>query len=140
MSMALRSPDELPDLRGMLEREFSRRGLPEDDLAAVMLAAHEAAKNGLRFSDAQRRPVEAAVCFGHDAEVCVQVTDAGAGFEPDALFCAPPLDEDHGRGLCLMQGLMDSVRVERRGALTVVCLRKRLSAPAAEEGDTRHVA
>jgi len=140
-SMALSSPDDFCGLRRMLESEFGRRGLTEDDLAAVMLAVHEAAKNGLRFSDAQRRPVEVAVSFGRDSEVCVHVTDAGAGFEPDQPFCAPPLDEGHGRGLCLMQGLMDSVRVERRGPLTVVCLRKRLSAPpAAEEDGTRYVA
>lgn len=64
-----------------------------------------------------------------EGEVTITIRDEGRGFDPRAL--ADPTDPDHlllthGRGVCLMHALMDTVNFEERG--TVVRMRKRLRA------------
>jgi len=65
-----------------------------------------------------------------EGEVTITVRDEGRGFNPHAL--ADPTDPDHlllthGRGVRLMQELMDAVSFDESG--TVVRMRKRLRAP-----------
>lgn len=64
-----------------------------------------------------------------DAEKCViRVVDRGQGFGVDETTArTPDLSSDGGRGVALMQALVDKVRFESRPQEgTVVCLEKRL--------------
>jgi anti-sigma regulatory factor (Ser/Thr protein kinase) len=95
------SPDgeALGALRRMLRRWLTETGASPDDVAAVTMAANEAWENAIEHAHAFA-PVPISVAFERrDADVFITVHDAGA----------PPgvSDPDRGRGLALMQALMD---------------------------------
>jgi anti-sigma regulatory factor (Ser/Thr protein kinase) len=95
------SPDgeALGALRRMLRRWLAETGASPDDVAAVTMAANEAWENAIEHAHAFA-PVPISVAFERrGADVFITVHDAGA----------PPResDPDRGRGLTLMQALMD---------------------------------
>jgi serine phosphatase RsbU (regulator of sigma subunit)/anti-sigma regulatory factor (Ser/Thr protein kinase) len=95
------SPDgeALGALRRTLRRWLAEAGASADDVAAVTMAANEAWENAIEHAHAFA-PVPISVAFERrDDDVYVTVHDAGA----------PPgeSDPDRGRGLALMQALMD---------------------------------
>ncbi|MEA2316999.1 MAG: hypothetical protein QOD44_1188 [Solirubrobacteraceae bacterium] len=95
------SPDgeALGALRRLLRRWLTETGASQDDVAAVTMAANEAWENAIEHAHAFA-PVPISVAFERrDADVFITVHDAGA----------PPgvSDPDRGRGLTLMQALMD---------------------------------
>lgn len=129
ISTTVHSLEDLPAARHLLARELERCGCPKSELCDIILATHEAAKNGLRFSGERPVYVTAHLC---DDRITVCVADCGAGFEPGR--CQPALCPDpqqsHGRGLHLMCELMDAVEVDRRPLGCVVRMSRRL-VPAA---------
>jgi anti-sigma regulatory factor (Ser/Thr protein kinase) len=121
------SPDReaLGALRRMLRRWLAESGASTDDVAAVTMAANEAWENAIEHAHAFA-PVPISVAFERrDHDVFITVHDAGA----------PPgrTDPDRGRGLALMQALMDEASFSfggRDGGS--VLLRRRIgTAPAA---------
>jgi anti-sigma regulatory factor (Ser/Thr protein kinase) len=129
ISITVRTQSELLTLRHLLSRSLQQRGCSAGDVQAVVLAAHEAAKNGLRFSG--DRPVDVTLRFEGD-QIAVCVADSGPGFEHDHWRgTLPDVRQTSGRGLHLMHGLMDCVDVVVEPAGCVVRMAKRLRlAPA----------
>ena len=129
ISTTLHSLEDLPAARCLLATELERRGCPESDLQDIVLATHEAAKNGLRFSG--ERPVYVTLHLQED-RVTVCVADHGEGF--DCSRCQPSLlpdpQQSHGRGLHLMHELMDTVEVARQPLGCVVRMSRRLALAA----------
>ena len=97
--------------------------LPEPAVFDVVLCLEEACKNAIRFSGSER-DIDVTVAVSK-REVDLVVRDHGVGFEPAAIDPAVPPDplDTSGRGLFLLNSLMDEVRIARdRGA--VVTARK----------------
>lgn len=110
ISTTIHAPDDLLALRCLLSAQLERRGCSQTDSEAVILATHEAAVNGLRFSG--ERPVYITLHF-HPDRLLVCVADSGQGFDlgrrrRNAL---PSVHRPSGRGLHLMEQLMDDVAV-----------------------------
>lgn len=130
ISTTIHAAADLPALRRLLWRSLEQRGCQADDAEAVVLAAHEAAMNALRFSAAA--PVYITVHTRPD-RIVVCVADAGAGFDHDRWRqqALPDGQQTGGRGLHLMHGLMDRVDVVVQPLGCVVRMAKRLSLEAA---------
>ncbi|HEX2105229.1 MAG TPA: SpoIIE family protein phosphatase [Solirubrobacteraceae bacterium] len=115
------SPDgeSLGALRRMLRRWLAEAGASDDDTAAVTMAANEAWENAIEHAHAFA-PVPISVAFERrQDDVYITVHDAGA----------PPgeSDPDRGRGLALMQALMDEASFSFGGRYGgSVVLRRRL--------------
>jgi len=131
-STTVHSLGDLVALRRFLWRELERRGCSQNDGEAVILAAHEAAKNGLRYSG--ERPVYITLHFALD-RVVVCVADCGQGFDYSRWQGSPPpgAHRPSGRGLHLMQQLMDQVEVAGQPFGCVVRMRKRLALDSAAD-------
>jgi PAS domain S-box-containing protein len=117
------SPDgeSLGALRRMLRRWLQEAGASDDDAAAVTMAANEAWENAIEHAHAFA-PVPISVAFERrEEDVYITVHDAGA---------APgESDPDRGRGLTLMQALMDEASFSFGGRYGgSVVLRRRLGA------------
>jgi anti-sigma regulatory factor (Ser/Thr protein kinase) len=124
-STTVHAPDDLLALRRLLSAQLERRSCPQADSEAVILATHEAAMNGLRFSG--ERPVYITVHF-HPDRLLVCVADSGQGFDlgrrrRNAL---PSVHRPSGRGLHLMEQLMDDVTVSVPPLGCLVRMGKRL--------------
>jgi anti-sigma regulatory factor (Ser/Thr protein kinase) len=112
-------PGSLRQARRLLMRWLDRTGASEQEAEEIQLACHEACMNAVEHAHRVGEHVfqlEAGVAAGC---VLVTVRDSGGWHEP-----APGRD---GKGLELMNGLMDNVSVGRGGDGTVVELRRQLS-------------
>jgi len=107
-------------LRGELRSYLALQGASKAAAANVVLATQEAAKNALRASPGR----VTVMVWTADGVVWVRVRDRGHGFAtPPSRRCPGPWST-HGRGLCLMDALMDEVHVEHRhGTQVLMCLR-----------------
>lgn len=115
--------------------------LSDDDRAAVKLAVGEACNNAVEHALGRDDHDGAGQNFVAPVDVCVsvqtgaleiEVTNQGNGFHPRRHRAMPdPLQlQETGRGMALMEMLMDSVEYLSRDGNTVVRLRKRLPEPA----------
>ncbi len=119
--LRLELPSDLSSLwyaRRLLGRWLDRAGASEREAREIQLAAHEACANAVehayRFGDSIVG-FEAALV---DGEVTLKITDTGQWREP--------VDVGRGRGISLMQGLMDTVSVDGAHRGTTVELTRRL--------------
>jgi len=115
--------------------------LPPDTRAAIKLAVGEACNNAALHSalakanlaDTSRlscapvafRPITVAARTNGDA-LEIEVSNHGNGFHPTMGGAMPDAYAEHGRGIALMEMLMDSVEYLSVNGDTVVRLRKRL--------------
>src|SRR5215469_7040919 len=104
--------------------------------ADIELALREALANAVihgNHEDANKRVYVECRCY-RNGEVLITVRDEGEGFDTNA-STDPTLPDkllsDHGRGIYLMQQLMDDVRYEKGG--TVVRMRKSSNFDAVQE-------
>lgn len=98
----------LPEVRSLIERLSIPTCLTPDEIAELKLAATEACLNAIRHGSPQGRngQVDVEVKAGLDC-VVVEVRDTGPGFNVRARRNHPsPLDES-GRGLQLIESLVD---------------------------------
>jgi anti-sigma regulatory factor (Ser/Thr protein kinase) len=113
-------PEALPALRRRLGRFLHAAGASEDEVYEITLTVSEAACNAIEHAygpgDASFE-VEATV---EDGEVEATVRDSGQWRERR--------DPQRGRGLKIIEGLMDGVEVSVERAGTVVRMRRRLAA------------
>jgi len=129
ISLTLGLPhDELsvPIVRRICSGALRVLGADPEDIADLELAITEACANVLRHAG---EGSEYAVTVVLDDSSCaIEVVDRGEGLDPNALNAAPPgPGAETGRGIGLMQSLVDSVRFTsspREG--TVVRLTKQL--------------
>lgn len=110
-------------MRRALRAFLVRRAVEPAVVAQVVLAADEAFVNALAHGGGDVVRVSARVT---QAEAAVEVRDRGAGFSPPASrIAAPDVDSPHGRGLFLMERLMDSVHIcSGRDGTTVRMVRR----------------
>lgn len=124
-------PDALAAMRRMLRRWLGEMGAAPDDTASIVMAANEAWQNAIEHGH-DFAPVPVAVRFEReDDDVVITVRDAGGRGRP-------PGDPDRGRGLDLMNGLVDSTRFDfgsHRGGVAV--LRRRIAVLAGTPASPR---
>ena len=108
-------PREIPKLTDGVTHVLQEKGWPEDDIMAVELALQEAVANAIRHGcggDASKE-LQCSVTCDDAGEIMITVRDPGTGFDPAKV--ANPLEpvnllKSSGRGIFLINGLMDDVR------------------------------
>jgi len=110
--------DSAPLLRRLLSRWLADRGASEWDLDAVLLAAAEACSNAIEHAyppDQRSFDVEVA---GDEDEISVTVRDYGSW--------RPPRGTNRGRGIKMMEALVDEVEIDRDDNGTTVKIHHQL--------------
>ena len=99
--------------------QLRQRNCPQDILFAIRLALEEALSNAIKHGNGldPSKTVTVEFSVGPD-ELCIVVTDQGAGFDPSGV--PDPTTDDHleqpnGRGIMLMRAYMDQVDYNSRG-------------------------
>ncbi len=126
----------VPILRNATSQFLADLGVSEDDVGDVELALTEACANVVRHAvDTTEYVVEVEVS---DAECVIVVCDEGPGFDPQQLPVrapdARPVPEQ-GRGLELINALVDDVRFDRDRHQHSVLLRKTWGDPIEEPAE-----
>lgn len=105
---------------------LAEQGVPEKELFPCELCIAEATGNAIKYAEGRARdlpPVAEALVTPDQIEL--RVTDHTAGFVlPERLPQPSPLSE-HGRGLFLIQSVMDEVRYLRGAKENILIMRKR---------------
>jgi len=100
----------------------------------IELALREALANAIVHgceNDANKK-VECCVACTENSDVMIIVRDPGAGFDPQTVpnpLATENLNSTHGRGIYLINQLMDEVSFERNGA--EIRMRKTVASPVA---------
>jgi anti-sigma regulatory factor (Ser/Thr protein kinase) len=115
------SAERLTLLRHLLERWLDEVGAEDDEVYDVLVACSEAATNAVEHAYGPALAEFSVVCSAEDGGVTVCVRDWGQWREPRG--------RDRGRGLRLMEGLMDEVTVSHSGSGTEVRMHRRLRCP-----------
>jgi anti-sigma regulatory factor (Ser/Thr protein kinase) len=111
-------PESLAPMRRELTRWLEAGGVGTGDVGALTLACGEAAANAVEHAYGPDDGTFQMRASRHGDEIAVEIRDRGSWREQRG--------EDHGRGLILMDALLDSVEVEPGADGTTVLLRKRL--------------
>jgi len=118
-ALRLRLPAEpatLGAMRSALRRWLAAMGVDERAAYRIVLAANEAAANAIEHAYAATTAEFEVTAAREHGAVVVSVRDWGRW--------RAPRDEHRGRGLQLMEAMMDEVRVERQADGTTVWLRR----------------
>ncbi len=126
------SAEALPKVVEAVEEVAAQLGLTQPDAEEVAIALTEAVNNAIYHGNGgvQDRPV--AIRFDRGTKhLRIRVRDQGPGFDPDAV--PDPLAKENllkpsGRGILVMQSMMDEVEFVFSEGGTEVMLLKRLSA------------
>lgn len=108
-------PAAIPMLTDGVTHVLEEKGWADADVMAVELALQESVANAIRHGcrgDATKR-LQCSVTCDESGEILISVRDPGPGFDPTTV--ANPLDpanvlKPSGRGIFLINGLMDDVR------------------------------
>ncbi len=108
--------------------------LPPDSRAAVKLAVGEACNNAILHTEPtpENTPgTVAVVCRVTPEALEVEITNRGDGFLPGPIAKMPDPEtlSEHGRGMALMEMMMDSVEYVSHHGNTTVRMRKNRSLP-----------
>lgn len=113
-------PDAISTVTEGLERMLLEKGWSEEDVMGVELAVREALANAIRHGCGgdRTKQVQCYVTIESSGELSVVIRDPGPGFEADAV--PDPMSPDNmvkasGRGVYLINQLMDAVRFRDRG-------------------------
>jgi anti-sigma regulatory factor (Ser/Thr protein kinase) len=127
-------PRAIPTITDGVKQILERKHWADTDIMAVELAVQEALANGIRHGcqGDPSRQVQCCVAFGDDGEVTVVVRDPGTGFDTSAI--PDPLDPANvlkpgGRGVFLINRLMDDVRFTDGGREVQMRKRRAVDAP-----------
>ena len=129
-------PCELASVRGtvLAARDFlATQAFEKDELLACELALVEACNNAIRYAPNSRRnlPVEIHI-FCQKSRLEMHVVDHTLGFDrPDKIELPDP-EQENGRGLFIIQSLMDQVLYLRGAEENRLVLRKALKVHRAE--------
>ncbi len=109
-------------MRNVAQCVMADVGAPGDASEDVQLAVTEACANAVRHSDVN----EYVVHLNVDDSLCeVEIVDLGGGFDPAAVPAPDVSEMENGRGLFLMQELVDDLQFTRDDDGTHVKLTKR---------------
>lgn len=115
-------PSALHSLRALLRRWLTQAAASDVDVHAIVMACSEACTNAIEHAGAGPDETIAFEAVLRDGEVDVTVRDRGHWRDQ-----RPPSDQ--GRGLDLIDALMDDVQLSTTTEGTVVRLRRRLTEP-----------
>jgi serine phosphatase RsbU (regulator of sigma subunit)/anti-sigma regulatory factor (Ser/Thr protein kinase) len=115
-------PGALRSLRALLRRWLAQADAADVDVHAIVMACSEACTNAIEHAGAGPDETISFEAVLQDGEVDVTVRDRGHWRDQ-----RPPSDQ--GRGLDLIDALMDDVQLETSPSGTVIRLRRRLSEP-----------
>ncbi|MGH2840008.1 MAG: ATP-binding SpoIIE family protein phosphatase, partial [Solirubrobacteraceae bacterium] len=115
-------PRALSSLRALLRRWLEQADAADADVHAIVMACSEACTNAIEHAGAAPGATIAFEARLHDGEVEVEVRDHGHWRDQ-----RPPSDQ--GRGLDLIEALMDDVHLETVPEGTTIRLRRRLTEP-----------
>lgn len=128
-------PAALGKIQSGMNELLTGRGWPHDDAMKVELALQEALANAIRHGcqNDRSKQVQCLVSFDEAGSVVIVVRDPGPGFDVNAV--PDPLEGDNifrssGRGVFLINQLMDSVEFADRGREVVMRKRPSSSHPA----------
>jgi serine/threonine-protein kinase RsbW len=111
--------DQARDVQSVIVDAAERVGYPEASLFAIRLALEEALSNAFRHGNRNDPSKSVTVECSVDAQsVCVDVTDEGEGFDPEAVpdpTAAENIEIPSGRGIVLMRSFMTEVVFEPPG-------------------------
>lgn len=127
------APAQLAGLRQAARHAL--REVPPQIADELVLAIDEAATNAILYGSRGGDPVQVAV-WVRDGWVEATVVDHGPAQPPHPPSTTDRLDS-HGRGLWLLDCLVDEVRVERAALGTQVTLRQRIRPPTRPTGGGR---
>jgi serine/threonine-protein kinase RsbW len=122
------TPQNVALARRMLDDVTMRLGLSDDDRAHLKLALSEACTNAVQHGSPRGSDNAFHVrCELREQRLIVEVQDEGAGFDFNGTALPDPYDlTSSGRGLFLMQYLVDALELIRRPDGMVVRLVKAL--------------
>ena len=112
-------------MRRALRAYLSQRALEPDVVCDVVLAADEAFINAVAHAEAADDPIRVTACVS-ESEASVVVRDGGSGFtlRRSAAQPVPDVHSVSGRGVFIIERLMDEVSVRSgRGGTTVRMVR-----------------
>ena len=113
-------PRALASLRALLRRWLEQAEAVDADVHAIVMACSEACTNAIEHAGVGTGETISFEAVLHDGEVGVSVRDRGRWRDQ-----RPPSDQ--GRGLDLIEALMDEVHVDTAAAGTTIRLRRRLT-------------
>jgi PAS domain S-box-containing protein len=116
-------PEALASMRSLLRRWLRHAAGSDQEIAEITTACGEAATNAIEHAGSSGTVPFEVLGRLHGREVDITVRDYGAW--------RPPREGDQGRGLSLMQALMDSVEVTPTHEGTSVRLRRTLNGDGA---------
>ena len=117
----------LPSVVARIMEAVGRTGCAEGHEFEVEVAVNEALANAVRHGCKENPEHSVQVCVACDMDrgLIIVVRDPGGGFDPSCLpspVSGENLHRSHGRGIFLINRLMDEVRFERGG--TEIWMRK----------------
>jgi anti-sigma regulatory factor (Ser/Thr protein kinase) len=111
-------PESLPGLRRRLVRFLQAAGADEEETYEIALTVCEAAGNAIEHAYGPADATFEVEARARDGELTAVIRDKGNWREPRA--------HGGGRGLKIMDGLMDELEVQTEESGTVVRMRRRL--------------
>lgn len=105
-------PDAACELRASLSDLLAKNAVDDGARSAALLCVQEALTNAIRHTGERESRIGVSVQVSR-GDLKMEVRDRGCGFDAadlDLTAVPDPMDE-HGRGLFLMQQLMDDVRI-----------------------------
>ncbi len=120
-------PQNAGQVRERVRTLAVRAGLSGLNLAEVEIAVGEAVTNAILYGSPTAASLIVIASGLRDGAFFVEVRDQGHGFDPAAVHEAEDTDALGGRGIHLMQALMDQVELHHNGTGMIARLFKRLS-------------
>lgn len=130
--VAQNEPACVPKLRGLVRDFLSSLRIDPSITYDILLATDEAAANAVAHGQsAGGNGVVRLRCSTEGGWVVVAIADEGAGFDPStvAMDHLPSWSSPGGRGLYLVQELMDEVEIDPSPRGTVIQMRRRVEIP-----------
>jgi anti-sigma regulatory factor (Ser/Thr protein kinase) len=119
----------VPLARSLFADWLEHLGVDASDAEDLVLTVSELCTNAVRFGSGAPGSLSVHAWIDDDALV-VEVSDDGHGFEWQPVDDVPDPEGDEGRGLFLVNTLVDAVEVQRRDDRTVVRAVKRAVLPS----------
>jgi anti-sigma regulatory factor (Ser/Thr protein kinase) len=134
--VVINKPIAVNDVRRFVAEELKEAGFSKSDASDVLVAVCEAVTNSVlhgQSPDGENNNIRVG-CFIEDSHLKIAISDRGIGYSPDLSTWRPPdLVRDRGRGIYLMQKLMDDVRFVARDRGATIILSKKLPNDAGSE-------
>ncbi|MHB8841872.1 MAG: GAF domain-containing protein [Candidatus Aquicultor sp.] len=127
--VVINKPIAVNDVRKFVGEELKTAGFDKNDSSDVLVSVCEAVTNSVlhgQSPDGENNNIRVG-CFIQDSFFKVAISDSGIGYGPDLSAWRPPdLVRDRGRGIYLMQQLMDDVKFIARDRGATIILSKKL--------------